>query len=414
MKPSDSPREEKFRDPRTPPFRDEKGGYHVFSYADVMRVLLNRDNAFSRDPSPWLSKGPHHMALDFMWAVEPFTLDGEKGRHHSLRGVVEPWFRTRAVRTMEPVIRELTVQLLDEIVAAGRGEFNLARDLAYRLSLRVICRMTGIELEREQWIREKLDEFAQATSYETLPLQSDAQAYFWQMIARRVVRPRDELLDVLVEAWRTGRIDDVELLGYIYGFVTAGSDTTGTSFVNAFSLLAEFTQLEYARSVLDNHDALHKIVEEVLRFGTPFPTKPLYVLKESKFGELTVPAGSVLHVWFVAANRDEAVNGGVPQADPNAFDPHRSPNRHVGLGWGKHFCLGGDLSRLETRILLQEGLRRLPGLSMQDDKPFTRFAGIVDGVTDAHFEFDQDAAERIMASDTPTPAESKPRGAPSR
>jgi cytochrome P450 len=403
MKPSDFPRPAKFHDPATPPFRDEQGTYHVFSYADVMRVLLNREQAFSRDPSPWLPKGPHHMALDFMWAVEPFALDGEKGRHDALREVVEPWFRTRAVRTMEPVIRALTVELLNEIVSMSDGELNLARDLAYRLSLRVICRMTGIELEREQWIREKLDEFAQAPSYEALPLQWDAQAYFWQTVAKRLTTPRDELLDVLIEAWSADRITDVELLGYIYGFVTAGSDTTGTSFVNAFSLLAEFDQLDYARGVLDDQEALRKIVEEVLRFGTPFPTKPLFVLADSRFGELMAPAGSVVQVWFAAANRDEAVNGGVTQADPNDFDPHRWPNRHVALGWGRHFCLGGDLSRLETRILLQEALRRLPELSLQQDKPFTRFAGIVDGITDASFQFDQRAAEAIMASDRPAP-----------
>ena len=57
------------------------------------------------------------------------------------------------------------------------------------------------------------------------------------------------------------------------------------------------------------------------------------------------------------------------------------------------------MSRLETRILLQEALTRLPDLSLQTDKPFTRFAGIVDGVTDASFQFDQDAAEEIMAAD---------------
>jgi cytochrome P450 len=403
MKPSDFPRPAKFHDPATPPFCDEQGTYHVFSYADVMRVLLNREQAFSRDPSPWLPKGPHHMALDFMWAVEPFALDGEKGRHDALREVVEPWFRTRAVRTMEPVIRALTVELLNEIVSTSDGELNLARDLAYRLSLRVICRMTGIELDREQWIREKLDEFAQAPSYEALPLQWDAQAYFWQTVAKRLTAPRDELLDVLIDAWKADRITDVELLGYIYGFVTAGSDTTGTSFVNAFSLLAEFDQLDYARGVLGDQEALRKIVEEVLRFGTPFPTKPLFVLKDVQFGELNVPARSIVNVWFAAANRDEAVNGGVAQADPSEFDPRRWPNRHVGLGWGRHFCLGGDLSRLETRILLQEAVRRLPGLSLQQDKPFTRFAGIVDGVTDASFEFDQRAAEAIIASDRRAP-----------
>jgi cytochrome P450 len=398
VKPSDYPRDPRFRDPRTAPFRDERGDYHIFSYADVMRVLLNRDGAFSRDPTPWLPKGPHHMALDFMWAVEPFTLEGEAGRHDALRGVVEPWFRTRAVRTMDPVIRELAGALLDEIVGSGRGELNLAQELAYPLSMRVICTLTGIELERERWMREKLDEFAQAPSYEELPEQCDVQAYFWQMVAKRLARPRDDLLDVLVAAWKEGQIDDAELLGYVYGFVTAGSDTTGTSFVNAFSLLAEFGELDYARSVLDDEHAMRRIVEEVLRFGTPFPTKPLFVLADTEFGDLTVPRGSVLHIWFAAANRDEAVGIGVEQSSPDEFDPRRWPNRHVALGWGKHFCLGGDLSRLETRILLQETLRRLPGLALQVDRPFVRFAGIVDGVTEAHFSFDQVAAESIRVA----------------
>ena len=213
--------------------------YHVFSYADVMRVLVNRDAAFSRDPSPWLPAGPHHMALDFMWTTEPFTFEGEEGRHDELRRVVEPWFKKRAIRDMEPVVRGLAVQLIDEIVQKGTGEFNLARELAYRLSMRVICRLTGIELAREQWLREKLDEFSQATSYSELPLQWDAEAYFWQMVAKRLTQPQDELLDVLIGAWKDARINDAELLGYIYGFVAAGTDTTGTSFVNLFTVLAE-------------------------------------------------------------------------------------------------------------------------------------------------------------------------------
>jgi cytochrome P450 len=398
MRPSDFARDEKLRNPRTPPFRDDGGAYHVFSYDDVMRVLMNKEQAFSRDPSPWLPKDARHMALDFMWAFEPFALDGEPGRHDALRAVVEPWFRTRAVRTMEPVIRTLTAELLDAVVASGRGELNLARELAYPLSMRVICRLTGIELEREEWLREKLDEFAQAPGYDALPLQWDAQAYFWQMVAKRIARPREELLDVLVLAWQEGRIDDDELLGYIYGFVTAGSDTTGTSFVNAFSLLAQFDELDYARRVLGDDDALRRIVEEILRFGTPFPTKPLFVLKDVRFGALDVPAKSVLNIWFAAANRDEQVNGGVEQSDPETFDVRRWPNRHVALGWGRHFCLGGDLSRLETRILLQEALRRLPGLKLRNDRPFVRFAGIVDGVTEAWFEFDQEQAAQTAAA----------------
>jgi cytochrome P450 len=402
IKPSDFPHDPRFLDPGTPPFRDESGTYHVFGYEDVMQVLLNRESAFSRDPALWLGTGEtaHHIALDFMWMVEPFAADGQPGRHDTLRAVAEPWFRVRAVRTMEPVIRSLAAELIEEVVAKGTGELNLASELAYPLSLRVICRLTGIELERESWLRVKLDEFAQAPSYDSIPPQWDVQAYLWRMIAKRIAAPADELLDVLIAAWREGRLTDVELLGYIFGFVTAGSDTTGTSLTNAFSLLAEFGELDYARSVLEDDEALRRIVEEVVRFCTPFPTKPMAVVKESRFGNLTVPVGSVLQVWYAAANRDEAVNGGVPQASPRQFDPRRWPNRHVGLGWGKHFCLGGDLSRLETRILLQEGLRRLPGLELDGEKPFTRYTGSVYGVTEAYFRFDQQAAENVAEQRT--------------
>ncbi len=202
-KPSDLPRDERFRDPRTPPFRDQQGEYHAFSYPDVMRVMMNEDAAFSRDPSDWLPPDVHQMTLDFMWVVEPFTVQGEPGRHDALRGVVESWSCTRAVRAMEPLIRELPVELL-------RG--------------------------------------------------------------RRAVGPR-------------------------------------------------------------------------------------------------------------------------------RVRPGRWPNRHVGLGHGKHYCLGAELARLEIRVLLQEGLRRLPGLRLDEAKPFERYAGIVDGVTEAMFTFDQEQAEHVARTD---------------
>lgn len=392
--PSTFPRSEEFRDPRTPPFRDDDGRYHVFSYPDVMRVLHNRDGTFSRDHS-WLPGDIHHMAFDFMWAVEPLTADGDVGRHDALRRVVNPYFLSRAVRELEADIRELTVQIVNGIVAKETGAFDLARELAYPLSMRVICRLTGIDTAREAWLREKLDEFSRVEDYREMPRQWDAEAYFWQLIAMRLAEPGDELLDELIAAWREGAITGRELLGYLFGFVAAGTDTTGTSFVNALALLAEFELLDTATGMLGDHDAMRRLVEEILRFGTPFAKKPLRVLHDCRFGELEVPAGSVLFVWFAAANRDELVNGGHAQSSPDLFDPQRWPNRHVALGWGKHSCLGGQLARLETRIFLEETLRRLPGLQLDPDKPFRRFAGVVDGVTSAPFVFDQDRAERV-------------------
>ena len=397
MKPSDFPRDARFHDPSTPPFSAASGTYNVLSHADVMRVLQNKDQAFSRDQEPYLAEGaPIHMAMDFMWMVEPFTLDEEAGRHDVLRSVVEPWFRNNAVQTMEPVIRRLTVDTVNEVVSKGTGEVNVATEMSSRLSMRVICRLIGMDIDREGWMRAQLDIF-NTSPWDDMPPQWEVQAYFWQIVAKRLAHPSDELLDVLVSAWRDGTIDDRELLGYLFGFTAAGTDTTGASLANAFSYLAEFDKLDWARDRIDDDEALRRATEETLRFGTPFPMKPLYVRSDVRFGDLEVPAGSVLAVWFAAANRDEAVNGGRRQSDPSTFDPERWPNRHLALGWATHYCLGSELARLETKILLQEALRRLPGLRMDTSKPFRRIAGIVDSVTEAHFTFDQDEADRIRS-----------------
>jgi cytochrome P450 len=60
---------------------------------------------------------------------------------------------------------------------------------------------------------------------------------------------------------------------------------------------------------------------------------------------------------FASANLDDT-------QFPNAgtFDIQRTPNRHMGFGYGIHFCLGAPLARLEARIALEAMLERLPKL----------------------------------------------------
>jgi Cytochrome P450 len=60
-----------------------------------------------------------------------------------------------------------------------------------------------------------------------------------------------------------------------------------------------------------------------------------------------------------AANRDPARHG-----DPDAFDIFRDPTQHISFGDGAHRCLGMHLARLETRVLLNAVLDRLPDLRL--------------------------------------------------
>ena len=63
---------------------------------------------------------------------------------------------------------------------------------------------------------------------------------------------------------------------------------------------------------------------------------------------------------FSSANRDERVF-----ADPNDLDLRRSPNRHVGFGGGgPHFCMGGQLAKMQLRAVFGELANRAPDLQV--------------------------------------------------
>lgn len=67
-------------------------------------------------------------------------------------------------------------------------------------------------------------------------------------------------------------------------------------------------------------------------------------------------------MWFCSGNRDERVF-----AEPDRFKGDRSPNEHVGFGWGVHACLGAHLARLEARLFFQRLAERDLRVEVRDD-----------------------------------------------
>ena len=76
-------------------------------------------------------------------------------------------------------------------------------------------------------------------------------------------------------------------------------------------------------------------------------------------GETLIPRGTTVVVLLAAANRDPEQ---YPEAD--ALDLTRTENKHVGFGYGIHYCLGAPLARLEARIAFNTLLARLPSLRL--------------------------------------------------
>lgn len=71
-----------------------------------------------------------------------------------------------------------------------------------------------------------------------------------------------------------------------------------------------------------------------------------------------------------------------PRAFPDAdrLDLARTPNRHLSLGVGIHYCIGGALAKAEANVAFAGLLQRLPDLALATDVLTWRRAVAVRGL----------------------------------
>jgi cytochrome P450 len=173
------------------------------------------------------------------------------------------------------------------------------------------------------------------------------------LAAARRAEPRDDVVSMLAGYEEDGEtLTDDELGMFLIQLLVAGNETTRNSISGALVALAHHPgQLER----LDDDPALlPSAVEEVLRWTTPVTSFLRTAVADTTLGDGRVAAGDPLLLLYASANRDEAEFG--PTAD--VFDVGRSPNHHVALGHGPHFCLGAALARLELTVVLEGVVER--------------------------------------------------------
>src|SRR6266699_3408231 len=119
----------------------EWGGWQVFRYADVSRVL-SEYATFSSDGRRMGQAGGFDAEAD---PLESSILRMDPPRHRQLRNLVSQAFTPRMVAQLEPRISAITNELLDHVATAG--EMDVVRDLAYPLPVTVIAELLGITAE---------------------------------------------------------------------------------------------------------------------------------------------------------------------------------------------------------------------------------------------------------------------------
>lgn len=105
-------------------------------------------------------------------------------------------------------------------------------------------------------------------------------------------------------------------------------------------------------------------IEEMLRYDAPVARAWRLARADVELGGRLIRQGQMVLLMLGAANRDPD-----QFADPETFDVTRTENRHLGFGYGIHFCLGAPLARIEAPIAIGTLLARFPALALDESRP---------------------------------------------
>ncbi|MGQ0773175.1 MAG: cytochrome P450 [Pseudonocardiales bacterium] len=312
-------------------------------YADCVAVLRDHER-FARDrrrtgavvPEPSLS----------VQSLDP-------PRQAPVRSLFMNALRAQDLDAIERRAEELLAVLFDRL--ADRAEFDVMAEIAAPLSVAVISDLLGVD---------EPDVASFAAVSDAIMRSMDAGLDPATVEPGRVARQE---LSALVESWfaTSGRpgllshvrehadsMTDFHLGLYVRNtarvMFQGGYSTMVAAVGNAVhTLLAHPDALDRMR----DPDMLRTGVDELVRFDGPVQGTSRIATVPAEIGGVTVNAGETVLILFAAANHDPAQ---FPQPQRLLLD--RSPNRHLGYGWGTHSCIGTAPAQTALRALVSSML----------------------------------------------------------
>jgi cytochrome P450 len=333
----------------------EMGFWALSRHGDVMEGFRDSER-FSSSHGVSLdaaASGPDaHRTMSFL-ALDP-------PRHGRMRGLVSRGFTPRRVVELEPSIRALAVRYLDE--AVERGSFDFIGDFAGRLPMDVISELIGVPEADRAEVRRLSDLLVHREEGVTdvppagIEAAFSLVAYYADMLAERRRARTDDLTSALLDAEIDGdRLSDDEIMGFLFLMVVAGNETTTKLLGNAW-YWAWRNPAQAAIPVADP-GRITDWVEETLRYDTSSQILARITTRPVELHGTTVPAGERVVLLPGSANRDERV---FEQPDVYDLDRNRGDDRQIAsFGFGRHFCMGASLARLEARVALEELMARV-------------------------------------------------------
>ncbi|HEU0148090.1 MAG TPA: cytochrome P450 [Bradyrhizobium sp.] len=305
-------------------------------------------------------------------AAPPITSDPPV--HKPAKQLLLPPFTPAATAKLEPRVRAICNELIDEFIADGKCD--AAARYTKHIPVRTIAHMLGIpEQDGDlfiKWIHAIL-ELGIKNEGALLQAVGEMSDYFAAQIEQRKTAPSDDLISYLMNAKRPNGepLEDSHVIGSLRLLLIAGIDTTWSAIGASLWHLAK-TPGDRQRLVAEP-GLMPTAIEELLRAYSPV-TMAREVMKDTVVSGCPVKPGNMVLLSFPSANRDPAV---FPDADKVVLD--RKENRHAAFGLGIHRCVGSNLARMEMTVAIEEWLKRIPEFRLDPRGEVTWSQGTVRG-----------------------------------
>jgi cytochrome P450 len=274
-------------------------------------------------------------------------------RHGAIKRIINSAFTPRMVARLKDTMRTVVSEVIDEAVESGVCDFA---DVAARLPVAVICDILGVP--REDWnlmleLTMKAFGHTATSEEEATRAYTDIFLYYSDLVDLRRKEPGQDVVTALVNGTIDGvPLTDEEVFLNCTGIISGGNETTRHSTVGG--LLAFMDNPGAWRLLHERPELSVPASHEVLRYAASVLHVRRTAVRDAELNGHKIQAGDRLAMWLPSANRDGKVF-----PDPDTFDITRSPNRHVTLSHGTHYCLGGPLAAAEIEVTFEQLARRV-------------------------------------------------------
>lgn len=358
-----------------PIFYSEKMGYWIVTRYDDVKEIFRDPIVFSACNAleKLTPSCPESLKIleKYEYGMNRTLVNEDEPVHMERRRALMDAFTPQNLEPHRLFVKNLVKEKVDQFIHKGRAD--LVQEMLWEVPLTVALHFLGVpeddmdelrkfavahtvntwgrpSLEEQLEVAEGVGQFWQYSGrvLEKMKNTPNGEGWMYDMIAKNRVMP-----DVVTDNY---------LHSMMMAIMVAAHETTALASANAFKLL--LSNRKNWQKICENPSLIPGAVEECLRHSGSVVAWRRQATQDVELNSVQIRKGDKLFLVSASANHDE-----MHFENADDFDIYRdNAIEHLTFGYGAHQCMGKNIGRMEMCIFIEELARRIPDLTLCEQK----------------------------------------------